>query len=63
MFTVLGEMQNICAFFKRCVASMIPIVIAAGNAGGTTMVNKSNASNAISRAVMPRKFCKTVTIV
>lgn len=47
---LLGDMQNICSFFSRFCAYNLPTVIAAGNAGGTTIVIKSNASTNISTA-------------
>lgn len=55
---VLGEMQKIWSFFSRFWAYSLPTVIAAGKAGGTTIVIKSKASTNISTAGIPRITCK-----
>lgn len=45
--------QYICARFNLACAYNFPTVIAAGNAGGTTIVMMSSALIAISLAVIP----------
>ena len=41
-FTRGGEIQNIFFLFKRLIAKAVPAVIAAGKAGGTVIVIRSN---------------------
>ena len=38
-FTLIGEMQKICAFFSLCTAKRVPTAKAAGRAGGIVIVN------------------------
>eukprot|EP00960_Hanusia_phi_P071124 767474-Hanusia_phi.AAC.6 len=47
--TRLGEMQKMRASFNRSSANSVPMVIAAGRAGGTAMVTMSHALRMTSR--------------
>mmetsp|Transcript_36645 Transcript_36645/g.86768 ORF Transcript_36645/g.86768 Transcript_36645/m.86768 type:complete len:393 (-) Transcript_36645:932-2110(-) len=49
-FTLHGEMQKMFAFLRRSMANSIPMVMAAGSAGGTAMVTMSQALRMISRS-------------
>lgn len=50
----LGLIQNILDFFNLDIAYSLPTVIAAGNAGGTTIVIMSKDFIIISAAVISR---------
>ena len=45
---VRGEMQKMLRGSSRRLASTVPMVMAAGSAGGTTMVTRSTLSNRMS---------------
>lgn len=49
-------MQKIPSFFKRPIAKLVPIDMVAGNAGGTTMVIKSNARSSIVVLSIPSRI-------
>mmetsp|Transcript_15195 Transcript_15195/g.36004 ORF Transcript_15195/g.36004 Transcript_15195/m.36004 type:complete len:217 (+) Transcript_15195:915-1565(+) len=50
ILTLLGEMQKIIAFLSRSSANSVPMVMAAGSAGGTAMVTMSQALRMMSRS-------------
>ena len=50
----LGAMQKMFFFCRRRCANTMPTVIAAGSAGGTTIVNTSSERRIISEIPSPR---------
>jgi hypothetical protein len=51
--TLGGDIQYILFYFNLFIANTVPIVIAAGNAGGTVIVIRSNDLSTISNVLYP----------